>query len=125
MPISLCKECGTEIDRRSLRCTPCRLKYDHPRKGTGNPHGTINVLGYRMIQVDNKSTLEHRHVMLLSLGRELLPEEVVHHKNGDRADNRLENLELIANHSEHMKQHSTPERMKELSKLGLAARWGG
>lgn len=47
---------------------------------------------------------EHRVVVENQIGRTLTPSEVVHHKNGDRRDNRPENLEVMTR-SQHINEH--------------------
>ncbi len=104
-----CPDCGTKISRGHIHCRSCA------RRGEKNPawknghiysghgyilvwkptHPNVSKLGY---------VLEHRLVIEEELGRLLKVEEVVHHINGIRDDNRIENLALFATQKEHIQK---------------------
>lgn len=61
----------------------------------GVPGGTTDKAGYRYrTGARGVRHGEHRLVMEYHIGRPLLPEETPHHRNGDRSDNKIGNLEL-------------------------------
>lgn len=69
--------------------------------------------GYRLVSRPHHENaresgyiLEHRLVMSEHLGRPLRDDELVHHINGDKLDNRLENLEIMTR-PEHTAEHMT------------------
>jgi len=56
-------------------------------------HGSC---GYTEIYINGKWMVEHRVIMEEHLGRKLGMAETVHHINGDKTDNRVENLQLLS-----------------------------
>jgi len=70
-----------------------KRKGNFEKKRKENGSGTITH-GFKMISVNGKQIREHRHVMEQKLGRELLKKEYIVHVNGDKLDNRPENLAI-------------------------------
>jgi hypothetical protein len=67
--------------------------------------GTINMQGYKIFCNNGKRISEHRYIMEKYLGRKLLRKEIIHHIDGNRLNNSLDNLFLFSSSSEHMKNH--------------------
>ena len=83
---------------------PTIMREKHPQWKGGRlkrQSGYIIILNHSHPYNRNGYVREHRLVMENYLGRYLKPEEVVHHINGIRDDNRLENLQLFANNLLH------------------------
>jgi len=61
----------------------------------------------------NGTIMEHRVIVERNIGRYLTGVEVVHHINGIKDDNRIENLQLCADYKEHQKLHIGLNKVKE------------
>lgn len=119
-----CPGCGGKKDhsaRACRKCTPPNRALagitgpDHPAWKTGR---RIDDDGYvRTYATDHPwprasgYVFEHVRVMELSIGRKLLPGETVHHKDMDKQNNELPNLEIMER-GEHSSLHRTLDTHK-------------
>lgn len=117
-----CIDCGKErrVQKRKkipnpIRCRICNNKYTGliRRQKHSTSFDRYGYVRLRLAKDDFFFTMaekngyikEHRLIMAKYLGRHLQPWEVIHHKNGVKTDNRIENLELTTN-GEHLLTHT-------------------
>lgn len=114
----------SEYERRG-RCASCASREINSKRFLGNRRkeksGYVSVSLKRedfFSPMTNKQgrVKEHRLVMAKHLGRCLLPWEVVHHKNGVKDDNRIENLELLPDRRWHLIDGTTKSYINRLQK---------
>ena len=111
----ICKNCGIEISCSATFCRSCAttIQLQDPTRNPNWKGGVIYERGYRLIFIPEYNTntscsyeYEHRLIMEKHLGRKLKSTEIIHHINGIRDDNRIENLMLFKSNSEHRDFHA-------------------
>lgn len=74
----------------------------------------INIHGYSLIRINKKYVYEHRYIMEQSLGRPLKRNESIHHIDGNKLNNLINNLQILTK-TEHNSRSTIKHRLKPFS----------
>lgn len=103
------------------RSKPLDGRGAHNFKGYEKRNGYIARTVWYHPKADSRGyVLEHRLIMEEQLGRILHADEIIHHKNHIRDDNRVENLELLTDQKRHAAGHATSMKRDEKSQRWVA-----
>lgn len=124
-----CKECGKESEKYnregSLFCDrKCYMDWKRLNPNKKAYKEKVLISGYYYIYKPSHPNAikggryigEHRFNLEEKIGRLLTSDEIAHHINGDRLDNRQENLEVMTI-GEHNSHHAKTRRRKEDGKF--------
>lgn len=100
-----CISCKKLIAIRSTRCKHCSIIKQHKDRKFDKYYnfGTIKIKdGYRFIKINDKFwQAEHRYNVEKFINRRLKKKEMIHHIDGNRSNNKLNNLYLFINRGMH------------------------
>lgn len=85
--------------------------------------GKYKSNGYFILSNFGKRIPEHRYIIENNIGRKLLTNEVVHHKNGDKTDNRIENLEVMTRSEHKALRHPTRSNISMYDYCKTCGKW--
>lgn len=120
--LRICGNCGKEFYtrlayiKRGDSCRFCSVfcMREHLRN---RPMRRLEKNGYVVVKRDGEQIREHRAVMQDFLGRKLKTNEHVHHINGNKNDNQLDNLKVVES-SEHHRTHREAYRKEHGRYIG-------
>jgi len=102
----VCSFCGNNLKRRKCNtdgyknyyCNKkCEAKHRTFGENTELKGSYTDMGGYKYHKINGKYRAEHRIVVEREIGRTLESYEFIHHLNGIRKDNRIENLTIVTN----------------------------